>query len=236
MDPYNNLRSYGEALIESIDPARAERAAVRALAAPSAGLSFRRRLVAIAAASATFITGNVGMAMAADQAAPGDLLFGLDRAYEQLADLIGFSGDHTAERLDEAAQLANAGRSVDALDAVIQQIQALQSEHDFDTAGLDTAVAAITAARDNALALPENSNESAAAATVHAKEIVTKVHALADAIQSGATRAEVRALIEELRDLARDKNNGNAFGREQNKGQGQPPEHPDNGGGLGNSG
>ena len=235
MDPYNNLRSYGEALIESIDPARAERVAVRALAAPSAGLSFRRRLVAIAAASATFITGNVGMAMAADQAAPGDLLFGLDRAYEQLAELIGFSGDHADERLDEAAQLADSGRSVDALDAVIEQIQALQKA-DFDTSELDSAAAAITEARDHALSLPENANEAAELAAEHAKEIVTKAHAIADAIQSGEPRTVIRALIEELKDLARDKNNGNAFGREQNKGQGQPPENPGNGGGLGNSG
>ena len=233
MDPYNNLRSYGEALIESIDPARAEAVAVRALAAPSVGLSFRRRLVAIAAASATFITGNIGVAMAADQAAPGDLLFGLDRAYEQLSELIGFSDDHSDERLDEAAELAEAGRSVDALDAVIEQIQALQNI-EFDASGLDSAAAAITEARDHALTLPETSDDAATAATVHAKAIVTRAHAIADAIQSGADRDVVRDLIEDLREFAQGR--GNPFGREQNKGQGQPPVDPGNGGGQGNSG
>jgi hypothetical protein len=239
MDPYNNLRSYGEALIESIDPARAEAVAVRALAAPSVGLSFRRRLVAIAAASATFITGNLGVAMAADQAAPGDLLFGLDRAYEQLSELIGFSDDHTVERLDEAAQLADAGNREDALDAVIQQLQALsdgqadKADQDIDASGLDTAIAAISAARDRT---HEVGNETAAVATSDAKQIVTQAHAIAAALQSG-DRANAREALKNLLDtLKAERGQGNAFGREQNKGQGLPPSDPGNGGGQGNSG
>ena len=42
-----------------------------------------------------------------------------DRAYERLGELVGFSDDHTDERLEEAAQLAEAGNSAGALDAVI---------------------------------------------------------------------------------------------------------------------
>ena len=235
MDPYNNLRSYGEALIESIDPARAEAVAVRALAAPSVGLSFRRRLVAIAAASATFITGNIGVAMAADQAAPGDLLFGLDRAYEQLSELVGLSDDHTIERLDEAAQLADAGNSDEALAAVIKQLEALSKDQavtDIDTSGLDTAIAAITEARDRT---HEVGNETAATANARAKDIVAGAHAIALALQNGNrdnARQALKIFIEELAERGQ----GNAFGREQNKGQGQPPVDPGNGGGQGNSG
>ncbi len=233
MDPYNHLRSYGEALIDSVDPVRAEAVAVRALAAPSAGLSLRRRLVAIAAASATFITGNLGVAMAADSAVPGDLLYGIDRAYEKLSELIGLSDDHTDERLAEAAQLADSGRSVDALDAVVEQIQSLQRDPGPDSAELGTAADAVAEARDRALVVPENI--TAAISTEHAKEIVGIAHDIADAIQAG-DRDEVRRLIALLRDAASEKNNGNAFGRDENKGQGQPPVDPGNGGDRGNSG
>jgi hypothetical protein len=200
------------------------------------GLSFRRRLVAIAAASATFITGNIGVAMAADQAAPGDLLFGLDRAYEQLGELVGFSDDHSQERLDEAARLADSGRSDDALTAVIRQLQALSDDQDdknIDASGLDTAIAAITQARDRT---HEVGNETAAAASSDAKQIVTQAHAIAAALQGGDREAAREALKNLLDTLKADRGQGNAFGREQNKGQGQPPDDPGNGGGQGNSG
>lgn len=237
MDPYNNLRSYGEALIESIDPARAEAVAVRALAAPSVGLSFRRRLVAIAAASATFVTGNIGMAMAADQAVPGDLLFGLDRAYEQLSELIGFSDDHSIERLDEAAQLADAGNSVEALTAVIEQMQELRTDDDVDTTEIASAVDAVVEARDRAVESPDN--EVADLATENAKQIVAKAHAISVALHGG-DRLKAREAIQDLKALLdflkTNRGQGNAFGREQNKGQGQPPVDPGNGGGQGNSG
>ena len=237
MDPYNNLRSYGEALIESIDPAHAEAVAVRALAAPSVGLSFRRRLVAIAAASATFITGNIGVAMAADQAAPGDLLFGLDRAYEQLSELIGFSGDHSSERLDEAAQLADAGNSVEALTAVNEQMQDLRKDDDVDTAEIASAVDAVVEARDRAVESPDNG--VAQIATENAKDIVAKAHAISVALHEG-NRLKAREAIQDLKTfiegLKAERGQGNAFGREQNKGQGQKPVDPGNGGGQGNSG
>ncbi|MDH5372970.1 MAG: hypothetical protein OEX97_08510 [Acidimicrobiia bacterium] len=235
MDPYNHLRSYGEALIESIDSARAEEVAVRALAAPSAGLPLRRRIVAIAAASATFITGNVGMALAADSAIPGDLLYGLDRAYEQVAEWVGFSDDHTSERLDEAAELAAAGDTTEALTATVEQMEALEAG-DGD---LGDAVNAITSARDNALDVP--ANETAAEATEHAKAIVAKAHEIAEAIQNGDDREDVRLLIDELKELARANNNGKALGldkdkdKDKNNGLG-PPDDRGNGGDRGNSG
>jgi hypothetical protein len=198
-------------------------------------------LVAIAAASATFITGNIGVAMAADQAAPGDLLFGLDRAYEQLSELIGFSGDHSSERLDEAAQLADAGNSVEALTTVIEQLQALsdgqadKADKDIDASGLDTAIAAITEARDRT---HEVGNETAATASSDAKQIVAKAHAIAAALQGGDRATAREALKALLDDLKAERGQGNAFGRDKNNGLGPPDEPGDrgNGGGQGNSG
>jgi hypothetical protein len=226
MDPFNNLRSYGEALIESVDPAHAEVVAARALAAPSVGLSVRRRILAVAAATATFLTGNVGMAMAADPAVPGDLLHGLDRAYEQVGELVGLSGDHSEERLEEATQLALAGNSADALEAVIQQIHALQSDYDLDASGLDTALVAITAARDRT---HEVGNETAATATEQAKEIIAIAHQFAKAAQKQDHDA-VKDLLKDLKAAAKAKDNGNG----QDKALG-PPDDRGNGGDRGNS-
>jgi hypothetical protein len=233
MDPYNNLRAYGEALIDSVDPARAEVVAVRALAAPSAGLPLRRRLLAIAAASATFISGNVGMAMAADSAVPGDLLYGLDRAYEQLSELVGLGGDHGDERLEEAAQLAATGNPADALDAVIEQIEALKTEPAADVSELDTAVVAVTEARDRALEV--SGSQTAQDAAYQAKQIVSIAHQIADAVQDpDMDREEFKALIEKLKSAAHEKDNGNAYGPDKEDGHGRP-EDPGNGGGRGNS-
>ncbi|MDF1594590.1 MAG: hypothetical protein P1T08_00645 [Acidimicrobiia bacterium] len=228
MDPYNNLRAYGEALIDSVDSARAEVVAVRALAAPSAGLPLRRRLLAIAAAAATFISGNVGMAMAADSAVPGDLLYGLDRAYEQLSELVGLGGDHRDERLEEAAQLASAGNPADALDAVIEQIEALKTEPAVDVSELDTAVVAVTEARDRALEV--SGNQTAQDKTDQAKKIVSLAHQIADAVQDPSLdRGQIKKLIDLLKSAAQDNGNGNgnAYGRDKDNGQGRP-EDPGN--------
>ncbi len=216
MDPYNHLRAYGEALIESVDPARAEVVAARALAAPSAGLTLRRRIVAVLAASATFISGNIGMAMAADQASPGDLLYGLDRAYEKIGELIGLGGDHTDERLDEASELASDGREQEALDIINDE--------------LDLADTFTTIPRDRATEAPDN--ETAAEASADAKSIVELVHQIAEAARDG-DRAEVESLIAQLKSRVKDVADG-----KKNNGVG-PPEVPGDrgkGGDRGNSG
>lgn len=236
MDPYNHLRSYGEALIDSVDPARAEAVAVRALAAPSAGLSLRRRLVAVAAASATFITGNLGVAFAADSAVPGDLLYGLDRAYEQLSELIGLSGDHSEERLEEALLLAAAGNTAGALDAVIESMAELRDRGNLEAPGLETALDAVAEARDR-----KNAEVDAETASAHAEKVVSIAHQIAAAAHSenynlNETRESISALIEELKLAAWERGRGNAFGRDKDKGQGQPPVDLGNGGDRGNSG
>ena len=234
MDPYKDLRSYGETLIDSVDITRAEVVAARALAAPSAGLFFRRRLVAIAAATATFVTGNLGVAMAADSAVPGDLLYSVDRAYEKLEQLIGLGSDHTVERLSEAAHLASEGNRVDALDAVIDQFEDLKSDPEIDVAELDSAVEAIAEARDRT---HEVGNETAESATKQAKEIVDVAHEIAVAVHEG-DRAAVRELIEELKALARangqGQNNGQGQDKDKDNGHGKPDDRG-NGGDRGNS-
>ena len=79
-----------------------------AITAPTATVRLRlRHRVATVAAAITLVLGSgAGVAIAADGAAPGDALYGLDRALER----IGLGGGGAAERLQEAADLARAGQ------------------------------------------------------------------------------------------------------------------------------
>ncbi|HEX6300659.1 MAG TPA: hypothetical protein VF148_09375 [Acidimicrobiia bacterium] len=67
--------------------------------------------LATAALAAVVIMGLVGVAEAADAAAPGDTLYGLDRALEQ----VGIHDGGLEERLGEAQDLAEEGQSTEAL-------------------------------------------------------------------------------------------------------------------------
>jgi hypothetical protein len=76
--------------------------------------ALRRLRPQIAAALATVlvITGMTGVAVAADDAAPGDALYGLDRALE----VIGIGDGRVEERLEEAGALIADGHSQRALE------------------------------------------------------------------------------------------------------------------------
>ncbi|MBI5158421.1 MAG: hypothetical protein HZA58_10500 [Acidimicrobiia bacterium] len=66
---------------------------------------WRTRLATAAAAGVTAVAAFGGLAYAADDAAPGALLYGIDRAFEGIG--IGNGGEH--ERLEEAVALAKHG-------------------------------------------------------------------------------------------------------------------------------
>jgi hypothetical protein len=92
-------------------------AEVPATAVPApAAAAWRRRLVAAAAVAGAMLVGGAGMAAAADGAAPGDALYGLDRALEDLG--IGDGG--AGERYDEAADLMEDGDEEGALEAATE--------------------------------------------------------------------------------------------------------------------
>ncbi len=69
-----------------------------------------------ALAAIALLLGMSGIAVASDGAAPGDTLYGLDRALERVG--IGVGG--AEERLAEATVLVSQGRAADALDHAIQ--------------------------------------------------------------------------------------------------------------------
>jgi hypothetical protein len=68
--------------------------------------------LATAALAGLLVVGMAGVAQAADAAAPGDTLYGLDRALER----VGINNGGLDERLDEAQALAEDGRSAEALE------------------------------------------------------------------------------------------------------------------------
>lgn len=87
--------------------------------ARSAPTRFVPRL-ATAALIAVLVVGLAGTAAAADAASPGDALYGLDRALEQ----VGINDGGFEERLEEAQTLADKGQSAHALAHLAEELGA----------------------------------------------------------------------------------------------------------------
>lgn len=83
-------------------PGRARARADAALAGGRLTPRFSRAVAAASAAMVFLAVFNVGLAAVADPAAPGDLLYGIDRAYEAVTEPLGLAGDTRLERLEEA--------------------------------------------------------------------------------------------------------------------------------------
>lgn len=129
-DPFEELRSYATHLESSVPPGRAQARAAAALRTPAS----RRPRAVVALATVAFMSvSNVAMAAVADPAAPGDALYGVDRAYERVAAALGIGGDNRLERLDEAATVAGRGDSATALELVMESLEGLVDD-DAETA------------------------------------------------------------------------------------------------------
>ena len=91
----------------------AEPAITRAIRAPRLSLlrRLRNRTAAVTAAAVVAVGGFSGVAFAANGAAPGDALYGVDRALES----IGIGNGGTAERLAEVDALVQRGQDDTAL-------------------------------------------------------------------------------------------------------------------------
>ena len=125
-NPFDDLRRYAEDLSAEVRYADARRAANRAVA----GRARRpRRAVVVVATTALFGLSNVALAATANPSIPGDLLYGVDRAYENVAGVIGLGGLHAAERLEEADTLIRRGNLGAALELVQEVLtKALESD------------------------------------------------------------------------------------------------------------
>ena len=106
-----------------------------AITAPTATVRLRlRHRVATVAAAITLVLGSgAGMAIAADGAAPGDALYGLDKALER----VGIGDGGAAERLQEATDLATAGQLARGLEHAAEVVAA---SHDGEPGDVSDAV------------------------------------------------------------------------------------------------
>jgi hypothetical protein len=107
------------------------------------GLRVRPQLVG-AAAAVFLLSGVTGVALAANGAAPGDALYGIDRALEK----VGIGAGHAQERLDEANALLFDGRASEALNQAAQVFdEAEEPAERFDDIGEARAALAEAAGR-----------------------------------------------------------------------------------------
>jgi hypothetical protein len=104
--------------------------------------------VAVAALSVVMAVGMTGVAAAADSAAPGDPLYGLDRALER----VGIGAGSGGERLEEADQLLTEGQPLQALEHAAEAVDGDAAA----SAALDIAIDRVeTAANENSTAVQE---------------------------------------------------------------------------------
>ncbi|MDH3194368.1 MAG: hypothetical protein OEM40_08630, partial [Acidimicrobiia bacterium] len=131
------------------------------LRAPRGGrLPLKQRVTAVGVVIATFLSANVGLAAAAQNAAPGDALYGVDRAYERIAAFVGISNPRAEERLQEANVLAERGDASAALAAASAALDALSSSLEDPGSGADDQSAASIREASSELvqAIPQNGN------------------------------------------------------------------------------
>ena len=120
------LRRYAVWLVAQTPVGEAQMAASRALA--GAVRPYRRRWVVAVAVAGLLLVGNVGLAAVSESAVPGDTLYGLKRAYEQITGIFG-NENHAAERLREAEVLLQRGNS----DAALAATEEALAELEIDT-------------------------------------------------------------------------------------------------------
>ena len=138
-NPIDDLRRYADDLVSGVSPFAAQRA-VRSAMTPD--LRRPRKAVVVLVTTALLGVSNVALAATADPAIPGDALYRVDRAYEQLADLAGLGGTHLTERLAETGALVEQGRLAEAL-ALVQETLGKVLESDDPQAELEQLTEAV---------------------------------------------------------------------------------------------
>ena len=127
---FERLRAFASRYETATPFGRAGRIAARAVAAAQ-GRSphvFWRRVVVAATVGATLSVSGFALGIVANRAAPGDLLYGVDRAYEAVGQAFGSQQPRTEERLVEALDLIDQGREADAVPLLSEAVEDLSNQ------------------------------------------------------------------------------------------------------------
>jgi len=122
------------------------------------------RLATVGVVAVLLMSGTAGMAVAANGAAPGDALYGLDRALER----VGIGSGSIDERLDEAVVMAAQGRSGEAVEHAIEAL----GQHPGESS--DVALGALTVASEN-LVHTQDTADAAATANIRVSALLTYI-------------------------------------------------------------
>ena len=124
-------RAPSEAVVARVASEAAEIARSTAPGKPAAAQRQRRLAAwrprpqfAVAAATVLLLISVSGVAVAANGAAPGDALYGIDRALEK----VGIGAGHAEERLEEARSLLSEGEATEALRHATEVLDEDESE------------------------------------------------------------------------------------------------------------
>lgn len=109
---------------------------------PISGL---KRRLAGGLAAAVLLSGMTGVAVAADNSAPGDALYGLDRALE----VIGIGNGGAAERIEEARKLLEEGELSSAIGQMADAVDAGATQEEFFSPEASRASQALRGAAEN---------------------------------------------------------------------------------------
>lgn len=186
-EPFDDLRRYADDLASEVSPFTAQRA-VRSAMSPD--VRRPRKLVVALVTTGLLGVSNVGLAATANPAVPGDTLYGVDRAYEQVADFAGLGGTRVAERLQESGVLVERGELGMALELVQETLGKILDSDDPE-ADLETLVTESQGLPDEVFEIVINGLVEAAKATAGSDQPGRDVAELAR--QLGQSLAEQRS-------------------------------------------
>lgn len=190
-------------------------------ARPRSSASIWNRRIATTTAGFALVLGTSGVAVASDSAAPGDLLYGIDRTLES----VGIGAGGASERVSEASTLLDRGQVQEAIEHVADETSA----DDFMSA---EATAALQAAAEAVAANGQGNTSVGASVGAMLDEISQMLQD--DELDGAMFGRRVSELARSIRDEAdpgegaADPEPGNQGNQGQGQGQGPPDEPPGN--------
>jgi hypothetical protein len=115
---------------KAVSEARSEQLVARAMARAGAGRPLRRPRSALVVGFSVVLLMVVALGLTSASTLPGDSLYGVSRAYEEVGGWIGV-GDPVERRLNEVIALAERGDGVRAAQAATEALEALEQTTEF---------------------------------------------------------------------------------------------------------